>query len=146
MMHLNYSILTRCWILLLLFIMSYEMGKVFAFLKFSITLLLYSLNQILLNPRNWHLLVSHFPSVVLYFLPELNDAEQFILQLIFTSLLCILNPFTTSLLMLNPLNRCSRWLICFMGFAISWYIFPWLSLNNFYCVFLFVQLPHSQEV
>lgn len=37
MMHLNYSIFTYCWIMLLLFIVSYEMGKVFAFLKFSIT-------------------------------------------------------------------------------------------------------------
>lgn len=64
MMHLNYSIFTCCWIVLLLFIMSYEMRKVFAFLKFSITLLLY-LNQILPNPRNCHLLVSHFPFVVL---------------------------------------------------------------------------------
>lgn len=36
-MHLIYSIFTCCWILLVLFIMSYEMGKVFALLKFSIT-------------------------------------------------------------------------------------------------------------
>lgn len=40
-MHLIYGIFTCCWILLFLFITSYEMGKVFAFLKFSVTSVLF---------------------------------------------------------------------------------------------------------
>lgn len=134
-MHLTYSIFTWCWIFVLFFHYVLWDGESICILEiqYHFISVFFAPNSAKCKKLTFAGFTFSFCFVVLCFITQ--RCRMFCTSINLWIIVVILNPFTSSLLQLSPLNCWSSCLICFMGFAINWYIFPLLSLNNFYYAF-----------